>query len=364
MGRLEEELKKTEAAAKESAEQKKVNKEPEKTSPEKVETKQPESNAVSEESAKEIEENTKVQIDWKEIPEDQLLTYLGEKLDREVKSFEELNQVKEVIKEVEKKVREYSSPESEAYDKYFEETSRPMSDFVNLKKDWSKSEDHEVVMDYLKQTNPYLTENDIRLKLDLTYKAPEKLDPEDHTAEEIARRDKEIKLREIEWKEMVANARKYHDESKAKYLNPLEQKIQDNKARVEAGRAAWKEGMEKAIPNNLEFGDFKYNVKNTEDYRKDLSSIDDLLAKYKDDNGNFNHQKLAGIIVAGEQINDILSAHAKHVNASTIEGQMRTKSNESGTLETGNDPKPQSQEKEAEAKFREQIKQQTFRLRI
>lgn len=312
MGQLEEKLKANAEAAKVSAKEKSDEEE------------KGEEKITSQEEKK--EEGTP-DFNIKDISDEQLFGFLTEKVGREIKSFEDLSQVQE--KEVEKEVRKYDSPESEAYDKYFSETGRSINDFANLKKDWSKESDESIVIDYLKQENPYLTDSDIKFKLDKVYKSPNKLDPEEHSAEEIANREDEIRMREIEWKELTAKSRTFHEDNKQKYLTPLEAKMQELKTKSEEGRKLWEERINDAIPEKLEFGDFNYSVKDVNDYRESLKSIESFIGRYKDENGILDHSKLVKTIIAGEQVlnNDLLAAHGKHVQAAIIEEQMRKKSN-------------------------------------
>ena len=321
MGKLEEKLKANEEAAKAVAESK-----------ENIEKKEENTEEGGKEDLKidpPKKENTDTEFNISDISEEKLFGYLTEKVGREIKSFEDLSKTESI--EVEKEVRKYDSPESEAYDKYFSETGRSINDFANLKKDWSKESDESIVIGYLKQENPYLTDSDIKFKLDKVYKSPNKLDPEEHSAEEIANREDEIRMREIEWKELTAKSRTFHENNKQKYLTPLEAKMQELETKSEEGRKLWEERINDAIPEKLEFGDFNYSVKDVNGYKESLKSIESFIGRYKDENGILDHSKLVKTIIAGEQVlnNDLLAAHGKHVQAAIIEEQMRMKSNTS-----------------------------------
>ena len=288
---------------------------------------------------------------------------MTEKTGREIKSFDDLIQKEVVEKTIEKEVRKYDSAESEAYDKYFLETGRSINDFANLRKDWSKESDDNSVMEYLKQENPYLSTDEIKFKLDTIYDKKNPLSPEDYSAEEIANRDKEIRMRDIEWKELVAKSRKFHDVNKQKYLTPLEEKMQAMQASAEQGKKLWEESIANAIPENLEFGDFNYAVKDTEKYKKSLGSIESFLDMYKGEDGKLDANRFAKTIIAGEQVlnSDLLKAHGKHVQASVIEEQMRKKSNATSnpeTFKTEDSDKVQA----AKEEFRKSINANNFSL--
>lgn len=320
MGKLEEQLKANEEAAKAAAESKGKTEE-------ELKAQEEEAKAEAEKVKAEKDKSTETELNISDISEEKLFGYLTEKVGREIKSFEDLSRIEQ--KEVEKEVRKYDSPESEAYDKFFSETGRSINDFANLKRDWTKESDDTSVMDYLKQDNPYLSNEDIKFKLEQVYKSPKELDPDEHSAEEIANRKNEIRMREIEWKELIAKSRKFHDENKQKYLTPLEAKMQDIQARAEEGKKFWEQGISDAIPEKLEFGDFNYSVKDVDGYKKSLNSIENFFNRYKDENGVLDQKRLAKTIIAGEQVlnNDLLAAHGKHVQAAIIEEQMRNKSN-------------------------------------
>lgn len=318
-GELDKELAKTAEAAKEKAQQEKE--------PENQEVKEPEK-AKEPEKKEEPSKEKEPEKQDKKLSDNELFGILSGKLGREIKSFDDLVETKEIVKET---PRQYRTPETEAYEKYFEETKRPMSDFVKLNKDWSKEPDEGVVISYLRNEFPTLTEQDIRDKIDYQFKPQEQLDPDEYSAEEIARQKRDNRMREIEWKELVAKSRKFHDERKAQFLTPYEQKIKSAREQLEQGREIWREGMQASIPTEMEFGDFKFNVKDAEDYKTSLGSLENFIDRFKKDDGTIDPVKLARTVIAGDKVltGELLSAYEKHVRAKTIEEQMGKKANRS-----------------------------------
>ena len=130
-------------------------------------------------------EQTTQEIDFAKHESD-VLKFLGDKLGREVDSFDSLNQVKETVTE---KEREYFSEEAKALDEYIRDTGRGASDFAKLKTDWDSVDDDKCLLDYYKGQHDYLTEEQVKLKIEATYEKPKALDPDEHESEEIQRRE-------------------------------------------------------------------------------------------------------------------------------------------------------------------------------
>ena len=227
-------------------------------------------------------------FDFDKIPQDKLFSFIGNQRGRKIKSFDDLKQnnneiekekqkLKQTNKEIVKEVHKYESPESEAYDKYFLETGRSIKDFVSLNKDWTQESDDVVVMEYLKQENPYLTPEDIRFQIEDSYKTLKPLDPDEFDADEVAKREREIKRKDIEWKQLVAKSKEYHESNKSKYLTPVESAMQKMQEQTKQGQEIWKDGVAKAQLNNIDINGFNYEVKDAEKYKETFGNINGIM---------------------------------------------------------------------------------------
>ena len=271
-------------------------------------------------------------VDDLDIPDDKLFSSLSKKMGREIKSMDDLSQKEkiEVEKIVEKEVYKYKSPEAEAYDKYFEETGRSINDFSKLNRDWSKADSRESVLAYLKDENPYLDDEDIRFKLDEVYKIPEKLDPEMEEPADVIRRNREIKMAEIEWKELVAKANKYHESNKSKYITPLEDKKKQYDAMISESNDSWSKSilLAKDSVGRVKTDNFEYEVKDKSIVDK-LTTPDKVVDIFKGEDGKFSHKDFLNSVLIGKNINDILVENEKQVRAKVMAEQMNMKTNPS-----------------------------------
>ena len=94
---------------------------------------------------------------------------------------------------------------------YKKETGRSFEDYANLQKDWSGVDDQSVMREYYSQTKPHLDSSEIDYLLSENYSYDTEVDDE-----------KEIKAKQIAYKEELYNARQHFESLKEKYKAPLE----------------------------------------------------------------------------------------------------------------------------------------------
>lgn len=303
----------------------------------------------NEEQIEKPQNTTDYTVEWDKVQDDQVFSRLTEKVGREIKSWEDLQpQVTE--REVEKIVQPELPPEIEAIFNFHKETGRGVSDFVKAQKDWSQENDDSVLREYLTMENPELTRDHINLLME-GYKSPSKLEGDDYTPEEIAENTRRIKLAEIAKIKDVAKARKYFEDSKQKYLTPLEQNKQELAQREVQGKEAWVQKTQEAMQSisGVSVDDFSYSFKDKDSFTESASNIESLLGRYKDGEGKLDHTKLYKTLMAGEQLEGILKDYGAHIEAKTIKGQLERKVNP--TLDTDDKSKrDQPEDKAAAAK--------------
>lgn len=136
------------------------------------------------------------------LTEEKVLSFIGKKYNKEIKSFDDL---------MAEKNESIDLPEDvSAFLKYKNETGRGISDFIKLNKDIDSMDSESILKDYLIATEEGLDEEDIETLL------------EDYRYDEDIDEESKIKKIKIETKKAVAEARKYFNSQKEKYKIPLE----------------------------------------------------------------------------------------------------------------------------------------------
>lgn len=137
-----------------------------------------------------------------ELDEQQVLSYIGKRYNKQINSFDEL---------VSERQEAEALPEDvAAYMKYKKETRRGFEDFINLKKDFDSMNPEQLLKEYLRSTQDGLDNDDIEELME-DYRYDEDIDDESH-----------IKRVKITTKKAIAEAKKFFNTQKEKYKVPLE----------------------------------------------------------------------------------------------------------------------------------------------
>ena len=137
-----------------------------------------------------------------ELSEEKVLSYIGKRYNKEIKSFDDLMAERKESVDLPKDVA--------AYLKYKQETGRNIEDFIKLSKDVDSLEPEALLREYLLSTQEGLDEDDIDTLMD-DYRYDEDIDDEST-----------IKKIKLETKKAVAEAKKFFNSQKEKYKIPLE----------------------------------------------------------------------------------------------------------------------------------------------
>lgn len=137
-----------------------------------------------------------------ELKEEDVLSYIGKRYNKQINSFDELMSERSSNEELPEDVA--------AYMKYKKETGRGFEDFLKLRKDYDTVDSDDLLRDYLLSTQEGIDEEDVDVMLD-EYRYDEDLDDEST-----------IKKVKIAKKKAVAEAKKYFNTQKEKYKMPLE----------------------------------------------------------------------------------------------------------------------------------------------
>ena len=160
------------------------------------------------ESVEEKVESTPEQIVEKETPSSELsdedvLSYIKNRYDKDISSVNELFETKESNPELPEDVKLYMD--------YKKETGRGIEDFYKLQKDYDAMDDDSVLADYISTQEDGLDAIDIQDIMDDKFGFNEEEDEE-----------RDIKRKKLAKKRELAKAKKFFKEQKDKYKIPLE----------------------------------------------------------------------------------------------------------------------------------------------
>ena len=266
----------------------------EKVAPEitKIEIKPEKVDQIEEVVVKE-EEPTKVE---NAVAEDSVMQEI---IDEEVETVTE--QVEQAVQENKQTGR--ALPENvEKLVSFMEETGGTVEDYVRLNADYSTVNDATLLKEYYKKTKPYLEGEDIDLIL------------EDFSYDEELDEERDIRKKKIAYKEEVAKARNFLEETKSKYYDEIklrpgvtqdQQKATDFFNRYNEDQKAAKQQHDQFVQStkNLLNDDFKgfdfnvgekkfrYGVKNVNEVAEAQSDISNFIGRFLDKKGNIADAK-------------------------------------------------------------------------
>ncbi len=217
-----------------------------------------------------------------------------------IQVIEEVKETEQELKEAirDEKVLGKQLPENiEKLVSFMEETGGTVEDYVRLNADYSSVDDKTLLKEYYKKNKPYLDNSDVELLL------------EDFDYDEDLDEEKDIRKKKLAFKEEVAKARNFLEDTKAKYydeiklrsnVNPEAQKAIDffnryNKQQevAEQQHQAFKENTKKLFTDNFEGFDikvgekkFRYKIQNADKVAENQSNIQNLVGKFLDNDGN------------------------------------------------------------------------------
>jgi len=217
-------------------------------------------------------------------------------------------QVSETVAEYKEAVRDekvLGKPLPENIEKlvtFMEETGGDINDYVRLNADYSTVDNNTLIREYYKQTKPYLEGEDIDLML------------EDFSYDEDIDEQKDIRKKKLAFKEEVAKARNFLEETKSKYYDEIklrpgvtqdQQKATDFFNRYneeqEAGKAKHSEFLKrtnelltndfKGFDFNIGENKFRYSVKNPQKVAEAQSDISNFIGTFLNDKGEVKDTK-------------------------------------------------------------------------
>ena len=254
---------------------------------------------------------------------------------------------KEVVTEEEvkqPKVVEKKLPENiEKLVAFMEETGGTIEDYTRLNADYSSIDDVTLLKEYYKKNKPYLDNSDVDLLL------------EDFIFDEEVDEEKDIRKKKLAFKEEVAKAKNFLEETKSKYYDEIklrpgvtqeQQKAMDffnryNKEQEQAKQQhqMFRQNTEKLFNDDFKGFDisvgekkYKYNIQNKDKVAENQSNITNLVKKFLDDKGNV--KDVAGYhkaMYAAENVDRIASHFYEQGKADAVKDVVNKSKNLSDT---------------------------------
>jgi hypothetical protein len=216
--------------------------------------------------------------------------------------------VKQTVKEIKEAVRDekvLGKPLPENIEKlvsFMEDTGGTVEDYVRLNADYSTISEDALIKEYYRKTKPYLESEDIDLML------------EDYQYDEDLDEDRDIRKKKIAFKEEVAKAKSFLEETKSKYYDEIklrpgvtqdQQKAMDFFNRYnEDQETAIKQHEDFKSKTNSYFNDefkgfefdvsgkkFRYGVADPSKLAEDQSNINNFVGKFLNKEGEVTDAK-------------------------------------------------------------------------
>ena len=213
---------------------------------------------------------------------------LNEEFGTEYKTLDEFDEA------LDNKGGSFANEQLEKMNKFVKETGRSVSDYLRTQEvDYKDMKDDVLMKEYLKQNNPDLTEKEIDLYYNATYKTDKKKYSED-----------EVALGNIQLKKDVKNARKEMMNLQESYKMPVaDEETGLTKDEADKLRTDWLSNMENevddlesisfAINDTGEQFDFMLTPEHKEQIVKSNQNLDTFFDRYIDkESGKWDYDKL------------------------------------------------------------------------
>jgi len=258
----------------------------------------------------------------------------------------EVKQVEAEVKEAIRDEKILGKPLPENIEKlvaFMEETGGTIEDYTRLNADYSNVDDKTLLKEYYKKNKPYLDNSDVELLL------------EDFDYDEDIDEERDIRKKKLAFKEEVAKAKSFLEETKSKYYDEIklrpgvtqeQQKAMDffNRYNKEQKQAEQQHQMFKDNTKKLFSDDFKgfdinvgekkykYNIQNIDKVAENQSNITNLVGKFLDENGNV--KDVSGYhkaIYAAENVDKIAAHFYEQGKADAVKDVINKSKNLSDT---------------------------------
>ena len=270
-------------------------------------------------------------------------------------------EVKEETKEVEQELKEAIKDEKvtgkklpeniEKLVSFMEETGGTVEDYVRLSADYSTVNDDTLIREYYKQTKPHLDMEEVNFLLEDNFSFDEDVDEE-----------RDIKKKKLAFKEEIAKARKFLEDTKSKYYDEIklrpgvtqdQQKAMDFFNRYNEEQKIQKQQHDKFKSNTKNFFNqefkgfdfnigekkFRYGVSDKESVASNQSDLTNLIGKFLDNKGEVKDYKGYHKAIFAAQNADTIANHfyeqGKADAVKDVMAKSKNITNEPRTTSTG-----------------------------
>ena len=284
---------------------------------------------------------------------------MGEPLQESNKDVEGFHPIKEVTESEVKKVEDEvvkaiqdekilgkALPENiEKLVSFMEDTGGTIEDYTRLNADYSSVDENTLLKEYYKKAKPHLDEEEISFIMEDNFSFDEDLDEE-----------REVRKKKLAKKEEIAKAKSFLEETKKKYYDEIKLRpgvTQDQKKatdffnrynkqqeKAEQQHAQFKESTKELFNDSFEGFDikvgeknYKYNIQNREKVAESQSSINNLVGKFLDADGNVSDSKgYHKAMYAADNVDRIASHFYEQGKADAIKDVVNKSKNPSDSL--------------------------------
>ncbi len=291
-----------------------------------------------------IIEEPKDSGDSKEVVEEVRTT--EETVESPIEIIEEVGEVEKELKEAIRDEKVLGKPLPENIEKlvsFMEETGGTIEDYTRLNADYSNIDDKTLIKEYYKKNKPYLDSEDLDLLL------------EDFEYDEDLDEEKDIRKKKLAFKEEVAKAKNFLEETKSKYYDEIklrpgvtqeQQKAMDffnrynkQQEQAEENRKVFQENTKKLFTKDFEGFDisvgekkYRYKIQNTDGIADKQSDINNLIGKFLDKNGSVSDYKgYHKAMYAAENVDKIAAHFYEQGKADAVKDVVSNSKNVSDT---------------------------------
>ena len=236
---------------------------------------------------------------------------------------EKVEEVKQELKEavIDEQVTKQLPENIEKLVSFMEETGGTVEDYVRLNADYSTVDDNALIREYYKQTKPHLDHEEINFLLEDSFSFDEDMDEE-----------RDIRKKKLDFKEEIAKARKFLEDTKSKYYDEIklrpgvtqdqqkatdffnryneEQKIQKNQHDTFKSNTKNFFNQEfKGFDFNIGEKKFRYGVSDKESVASNQSDLTNLIGKFLDNKGEVKDYKGYHKAIFAAQNADTIANH-------------------------------------------------------
>ena len=303
------------------------------------------SNAIVEEKKDETSSKEVVE-EVRSTPEEKVESPILEIIEDETKKVE--NEYKEAVRD--EKVLGKQLPENiEKLVSFMEETGGNVEDYVRLNRDYSNIDDNALLREYYKNTKSHLNQEEIEFIMEDNFSYDEDMDEE-----------RDIKKKKLAFKEEIAKAKNFLEETKSKYYDEIklrpgvtqeQKKAMDffnryNKEQqiAEKHHESFKNKTNDYFTDNFEGFDFdlgekkfRYKISNANDVAEKQSNLNTFVKKFLNKEGEVvdtvGYHKA---IYAAENADTIANHFYEQGKADAVKNMMAKSKN------ITNEPRPQA----------------------